>query len=325
VLHEGNDMSVNVSALRGVELAVHDLAQSVAYYRDVWGLEEVAQDKDSILMRGTGSEHHILTLHQRPQAGLVQVNFAARSKADVDGLYQKARSFGVTILSPPDVLPAVAGGGYGFSFRGLDGQTLTISADVAHHDQCIDDISRPTKLTHVVLNSTHIDESAQFFIDLLGFRVSDETDHMTFIRCARDHHAVAIAKAAGPGLNHMAYEMAHFDGLMRGAGRLKAKGVDLEWGVGRHGPGNNIFSYFIDPNGFATEYTTEVEQIDEAQYQPHDKAYWGAFPMRPCRWGMATKASPLLRQAMAGQLVAERNQSCDQTISQHLASSVSSA
>ena len=37
-------MSVNVSALRGVELAVHDLAQSVAYYRDVWGLEEVAQE-----------------------------------------------------------------------------------------------------------------------------------------------------------------------------------------------------------------------------------------------------------------------------------------
>ncbi len=34
--------------------------------------------------------------------------------------------------------------------------------------------------------------------------------------------------------------------------------------VGRHGPGNNVFSYFIEPNGFVAEYTTELDQIDEA-------------------------------------------------------------
>jgi catechol 2,3-dioxygenase-like lactoylglutathione lyase family enzyme len=314
-------MKPMVSALRSVELGVRDLAQSVAYYTGVWGLADIARDGDVVYLRGTGTEHHVLALHQRAQAGLLNVHFAAASVGDVDALYQKAQSFGVAIIAPPQNLSAVAGGGYGFSFTALDGQTLTISADVACHDHVIDDSSRPNKLTHVVLNSTRIDESARFFVDLLGFRVSDETDHMTFIRCARDHHAVAIAKAAGPGLNHMAYEMRDFDGLMRGAGRLKARGVEMEWGVGRHGPGNNIFSYFIEPNGFATEYTTEVEQIDEASYQPHDKAYWASFPMRPCRWGMATKASTLLRHAMAGQLVAERNASCDGVISQALAQS----
>ena len=51
---------------------------------------------------------------------------------------------------------------------------------------------------------------------------------------------------------------------MRGAGRMKQQGFNVEWGVGRHGPGDNIFSYFIEPNGFVTEYTAEVEQIDEA-------------------------------------------------------------
>jgi catechol 2,3-dioxygenase len=311
-------MNPGVSALRGVALAVRDLAQSVRYYSDVWGLEEVAQDGDCVYLRGTEKEHHVLALQHGPKAALLKVSFAAPSIGDVDALYEKALGFGVTIIAPPAPLAAVAGGGYGFSFVGLDGQVLSISADVAQHAQSLEDTSRPSKLTHVVLNSTRIDESAQFFMDLLGFRLSDATDHMNFIRCARDHHAVAIAKAAGPGLNHMAYEMKNFDGLMRGAGRLKAKGVEMEWGVGRHGPGNNIFSYFIEPNGFVTEYTTEVEQIDEAHYQAHDKAYWAAFPMRPCRWGMATKASPLLRHAMSGALVSERNGSCDQLISEAL-------
>ena len=37
----------------------------------------------------------------------------------------------------------------------------------------------------------------------------------------------------------------------------------IEWGPGRHGPGNNAFNYFIDPFGVVIEYTAEVEQIDD--------------------------------------------------------------
>ena len=33
------------------------------------------------------------------------------------------------------------------------------------------------------------------------------------------------------------------------------------WGVGRHGPGNNVFTDSVEPNGFVTEYTTEVDQV----------------------------------------------------------------
>jgi hypothetical protein len=38
-------------------------------------------------------------------------------------------------------------------------------------------------------------------------------------------------------------------GLIRGAGRMKESGFNIDWGVGRHGPGNNVLSYFIEPNG----------------------------------------------------------------------------
>ena len=89
---------------------------------------------------------------------------------------------------------------------------------------------------------------------------------MEFVRCTSDHHSLALVRTEGPSLNHMAYEMADIDGLMRGAGRMKQAGYNIEWGLGRHGPGNNVFTYFVEPNGFVTEYTTDVEQVDEATY-----------------------------------------------------------
>ena len=167
---------------------------------------------------------------------------------------------------------------------------LNISSDVARHPNAVNDRSKPIKLSHVVLNSAKIEEQTAFFIDLLGFKLSDSTDMMEFIRCCADHHSIAMARGDGPSLNHMAYEVASIDGLMRGAGRMKKHGFNVEWGVGRHGPGDNVFSYFVEPNGFVVEYTAEVQQVDEATYKAHDAEYWREFPMRPCRWGMAGHA-----------------------------------
>jgi catechol 2,3-dioxygenase len=241
-------------------------------------------------------------LRERPTPSLLGVHFAATDRHAVIALHAKAKASGATVLGEPAELPADAGGGFGFSFRSLEGHLLNVSSDVARHPNVVNDRSKPVKLSHVVLNAGRIGEEMAFFIDLLGFKLSDSTEMMEFIRCSADHHSIALSRAEGPSLNHMAYEMSNFDGLMRGAGRLKQSGFNIEWGLGRHGPGDNVFTYFVEPNGFVTEYTTEVQQIDEAFYEPHDAAYWTAFPQRPCRWGMAGHPSNRLKAAFGGDL-----------------------
>jgi hypothetical protein len=52
--------------------------------------------------------------------------------------------------------------------------------------------------------------------------------------------------------------------MLRGVSRLKKLDVDVKWGPGRHTAGDNTFSYFTTPNGFAVEYTAELERVDEA-------------------------------------------------------------
>jgi catechol 2,3-dioxygenase len=310
--------NIRVNGLRGVELAVFDLKQTVDFYTSVWGLEVVASANGTAYMRATGGEHHVLTLHERPRAGLVAVNFATRDRLSVDALYAKAVAMGAEIATPPQDLPSIAGGGYGFSLRTPEGQSVSVSSNVDRLPIDINDRSRPEKLSHVVLNVEDIERQERFFCDILGFRLTDSTARMNFIRCSSYHHSIALARSQGAGLNHMAYEVPNFDGLMRGSGRLKKNGYNIGWGVGRHGPGNNIFSYFIEPNGFVTEYTTEVDTVDEATHVVGTPDYWAKLMNGPDRWGLA-EPSKELRDAMAGNIVKERNQRCEEIISRKLA------
>lgn len=311
---------MRITGLRSIELGVRDLKSSVAFYSAVWGLEQVSTEGDAVHLRGTGTDHHIVSLRQRPTAGMLGVHFSAQNREAIDGLYAKAKGFGANVTATPADLPGAAGGGYGFSFVSPEGHPLSISADVKQHFDVVSDRSRPMKLTHVVLNSADTGQQTSFFLDLLGFRLSDRTHMMDFIRCCSDHHSIAFAKGHGPSLNHMAYEVPNMDGLMRGAGRLKKSGFDLEWGVGRHGPGDNVFSYFVEPNGFVVEYTTEVQQVDEATHIAETPDYWANFPGRPCRWGMANHPSNRVRSAMHGELVAdaEAAKRCEEIMAQKL-------
>lgn len=296
-------MNGKVTGVRSIEPGVCDLQQSADFYIKVWALDEVAADGDEIHLRATGGEHHVLTIRERPKPTLLGVNFAAPNRTTVDQLCAKAKSYGVKVLGAPAPLSGAAGGGYGFRFETPDELPMTISSDSTQHPDVVLDRSRPTKISHVVLNSANADEQMPFFIDVLGFRRSDSTHLMEFLRCCSDHHSIAIVRGSGPSLNHVAYEVPNIDGLMRGTGRVKRNGFDIEWGVGRHGRGNNVFSYFIEPNGFVAEYTTELDQIDEATHVPQDAQYWDkVMPTRGDRWGTAGPPSNRMQFAMSGGL-----------------------
>ena len=314
--------NARVTGVRSVELGVRDLDRTAAFYSNVWGLEEASSDGDTIHLRGTGAEHHVLTLRQRPKTSLLAVHFAAVDRAAVDELCAKAKGYGSDVDGDPAVIPGSAGGGYGFRLRTPDGLPMSVSSDVQQHPNTVNDRSRPTKISHVVLNSGKTEEQIAFFIDVLGFKLSDSSHLMEFLRCSADHHSMAVFRNNGPSLNHVAYEVPNIDGLMRGSGRVKQNGFNIEWGIGRHGPGNNVFSYFIEPNGFVTEYTTELDQLDDATHIPQDAAFWDKLPHKPDRWGLAGMPSNRMRSAMSGELIGagdpQDNVRCEDVIARKL-------
>jgi catechol 2,3-dioxygenase-like lactoylglutathione lyase family enzyme len=202
------------------------------------------------------------------------------------------------LLGQPGVV-STPGGGYGFELLDPDNRRVRIVAGVASHTDVADEIDKPRAVTHVVLNTPRLQQLQAFYVDQLGFRVSDfSANQMVFLRCSSDHHAIALNHGDYPSANHVAFEMPSLDAFMRGIGRMKTNGQAPAWGPGRHGPGNNPFGYFVSPSGFVIELTCEVQQIDEATHEP--QVWPRNVPEKMDVWMTAGPPTPAMRAVMAG-------------------------
>ena len=70
----------------------------------------------------------------------------------------------------------------------------------------------------VVLGSTDQDASQRFFLDGLGFKVSDTVPGLAaFMRCSSDHHNVLVQQAPVSFLHHTSWQVDDVDDVGRGA------------------------------------------------------------------------------------------------------------
>ena len=279
--------------LRSVELEVPDSPAAAAFMREVWGLAPAGARSRTTYLRGTGDHPYLLALTEATSPAIASITFAG-SAGEVDALHARVVAAGVP--APARVAEfGDPGGGGGFVVRGAEGQTFRLVAEVARADPLADRLV-PIALTHVVLNALDRDACAKFVIDALGFRLADRTRHMTFVRCNNAHHALAFAHAELPALNHVAFEMADIDAVMKNIGRLRDLGLAPAWGPGRHGPGNNVFAYFITPFGASMEYTADVQRVDDS-YRVGTPEDWKWPPNRIDHWGVSTRDNARLGEA----------------------------
>ena len=284
-----------VSGLRSVEIGVPDVAAAESFYTSVWNLAVAARTPRTVYLRGTGAAHHLLSLTQSTVPELLAVTLNASSRREVDALAQAAPAAGGAILCAPGTLDE-PGGGYGIAFRDPQGRILRAVCEDARHADARTDRDRPERLAHVVLNSRDVAAAQAFYERALGFRLSDRTRIMAFLRCNADHHNIALADADNDCLNHIAFIMPGLDDVMRGGGRMKDAGHAIQWGPGRHGPGNNLFNYFLGPDDFVIEYTAEVSQVDDS-YRTGMPEDWKWPPGRVDHWGIGAPPTAELKAA----------------------------
>lgn len=257
--------------LRSVELAIPDVARAAEFLEGVWGLTAAGASGATRFWRGTGDHPYILSLTQAAAPAVTAVTFSGSEEE----IRKTDRSFDVP------------GGGKGFEIVGPEAQRYRFVVE-SERPRAIADRDKPIQLAHAVLNSTDVEACERFAVEKLGFKVSDRTAHMRFLRCNRKHHAVAYAKSEFASLNHIAFELPSLDAVMRGIVRLREAGYESVWGPGRHGPGNNVFGYFIAPFGGVIEYTAEVSEVGEDTRvgSPED---WKWPPGRIDHWGLSKK------------------------------------
>ncbi len=263
-------MPAAVTDIVHVGLAVVDLAAEVEFFTARWGLQPVHEHDGCVYLAAAGSTHpYTVRLRASAQRMTDLFGLSAASRADVHVLHAQVEAAGARIIQPPAPSDRF-GGGYGFRFFDPDGHAVEVLTEAtARTPQPVGDTDPiPLRISHMVLHSPQHKQLERFYREALGFRLSDWLgDFMVFLRCNRAHHRLAILPGP-PALNHVAFDVASVDALMRGLGRLSAAGVELQWGPGRHTAGNNTFTYYSTPNGNTVEYTSDLEDVDESTWQP---------------------------------------------------------
>jgi 2,3-dihydroxy-p-cumate/2,3-dihydroxybenzoate 3,4-dioxygenase len=260
--------------LRSVELELPDVARAADFLGGAWGLLPAGSSGGTQFFRGTGTHPYILSIRKASAPAVLAITFSG-SEAELEK------------IASPNITYDVPGGGRGFEIRGPEAQNYRFIVETSAVP-ALTDKDKPIQLTHAVLNSADQEASERFAVEKLRFIVSDRTAHMRFLRCNRKHHCVAYAKATLPSLNHIAFEMSGVDAVMRGIARLREAGYEAVWGPGRHGPGNNVFGYFIAPYGGVVEYTAEVSEVGD-DYRVGTPEDWKWPPGRIDHWGISKK------------------------------------
>jgi catechol-2,3-dioxygenase len=288
--------SSRVSALRSVALTVPDLIEAEKFFTSIWHLDVVAKTEQAIYFRGTGADHHLLELHQvEGPAKILSVTLRARDRSALDKVAEAAVAAGGKVLKPIAQVTE-PGGGVSLTVVDPDGRVFQLVHGDALHADAHETPDRPIRLAHAVLNSHDVESTRAFMEEVFDFSLSDRTRIMAFMRCNSDHHSIALGDTDNDALNHIAFLMPDLESVMRGGGRMRDAGYGIEWGPGRHGPGDNAFNYFVGPFDVVIEYTAEVEQIDDS-YQVGKPSDWTWPPGRVDQWGISAPPSPRLKDA----------------------------
>lgn len=283
--------------MNSVTIGVPNVEQTAEFYRDF----NLTETSPGVFASADGGDQ--LRLVHAPVRRLVELNVGAEDPDDIERIAAQIGKLDVDVERYEDGLAATDPGtrvrvrvevapklvqrpepAPVYNTPGAvnrDGRSPRLAAGDAP------DRARPRKLGHVVIGSTDIEPSRKFFIDAIGFKVSDEVkDHAQFLRCSQDHHNLLLQKAPVAFLHHTSWQVEDVDEIGMGAAALLRKDPARHvWGFGRHHVGSNFFWYFRDPAGNFCEYYSDLDVISDDQvWKPqvwegmHALYSWGPPP-----------------------------------------------
>jgi catechol 2,3-dioxygenase len=259
-----------------VDVTVTDLDLATAYYTGVMGMEITALTEDSVYLKCWDEEdHHSLRLRYAPRMGMDLMSFKVHHEDDLAELERKVTRYGFPVerVSRGEAL----GQGESIRFFTPSGHVMELVADVEkvgtsqrRHlpDKSTDDqpfprdFIAPPRMDHMLINAEEVGESTRFFMDVLGFRITEQlldgNGHQlgTWLERSHSPHDLAIVQGANGGLHHFAYWLDDWDDVRDAADVLAYNGIQLDVGPTRHGITRGSTIYFFDPLGTRNEVFT---------------------------------------------------------------------
>lgn len=278
-----NDTAL-AARLHHIALGSPDPEALAAFHEQAMGLA-LRQTQSGILGEAAGRRTYFVTGEAK---SLVFAAFAVDNVANLQGLAERLdRHNWAYDRTGHDSDFFVAGA---ISLIDPDGNQFVFGVAPPNEEPSSSDL--PARLQHVVLASTDAARLSDFFETVLGFKLSDRvidehfTIKTTFLRCSEEHHSFAVFQASSNRLDHHCYEAGDWAYIRDWGDHFASHDIKIEWGPGRHGPGNNLFLFIHDIDGNWLEISAELELVKPDRpvgEWPHAQKtlnLWGTAPLR---------------------------------------------
>lgn len=126
----------------------------------------------------------------------------------------------------------------------------------------------PGRLQHLGMCTPDIDRLRGFYLDTVGYRLSDIVKNddgkvsASFLRSDAEHHCLALFAASSSRFDHQCYETTCWNDIRDWGDHFADLRTEIEWGAARHGAGNNLFIFVRDVDGNPVELSAELETRD---------------------------------------------------------------
>lgn len=126
--------------------------------------------------------------------------------------------------------------------------------------------ARPKVMQHVVFTHPDVRRASAFYVNRLGFRISDIQDGGGYFLRAdgrNEHHNIFWQPGQSLTFRHLAFGVENLDEVMAGAAQMQQRGWNSALGLGRHRISSTFFYYFDNPAGGDAEYSTDTDYLDD--------------------------------------------------------------
>jgi 3,4-dihydroxyphenylacetate 2,3-dioxygenase len=119
------------------------------------------------------------------------------------------------------------------------------------------------RAAHAELGVADLDASARFYVDLLGFHLTERTADALYLRAMEDthHHSLVLRRSDLAAVGHLAYRVRTPEDVQLAADHFESLGCETRWVEGvENGQGPAV--RVQDPVGFTIEFFHEMSRVE---------------------------------------------------------------
>ncbi len=294
---------MKILGLESVTFGVDDVATACRFWND-FGLSQVENGADGAVFETREGATIVVRGSDDPglAAAAIEGNTAREFTWGLE-TQQEVDSLADALAADRQVVRDDDGGvhttdtvGYGIAFRvsrrvaveaapqdiNIPGAITRINRRGRVYDKAV-----PLRLSHMVIAVPNLEETRDFYVERLGFKVTDSyPGRGYFLRCgaSNEHHNLFLLKVGeDKGFHHVAFELESIHELFGGGTHMMDRGWETHLGPGRHPISSCYFWYFKNPCGGAAEYDFDSDFITD-EWVSED---WESTPASFAEWTLA--------------------------------------